>query len=416
MDRELSKQEKSKGQINKWMYPLLGIALLIVAIWGLRSVLAKKGKSSDFHIVSIERGDISNTLSASGTVIASSERVINAPVTTEISEVFLSTGTQVGKDELILKLDQEYTRLSYDQLKDELALRKNNIEKLKLQYDKDLKDLDYRDQIKGLQLSELKTQVSDKERLFKVGGATQEEVEASKLQLNIAELEKKMLENELAYKRSVNKNEKKNLELEYDIQYKRLAELQRKLDETLVKATEDGVITWINEDIGKTVNEGEPLVRIANLNKFKVEASTSDRNSKSLDVGMPVQVRIGKVRLNGTIDRILPEIINNTVRFFIVLEESSHEVLRPNMRTEVYIITDSKTDVLRSKRGNALKGTSSQYFYKVVGNEAIKTRVTKGLISQEHFEILEGLVEGDRIIISDVSDYDHMDSFEILED
>ena len=413
MDRELSQEEQSKGKYKKYIILALIAGLSVVAYYYLSDSLKKKAKSSDVNITQVERGTIRQTLAAAGTVIAASERVINAPVSTEINEVLLSTGSAVEKGDLILKLDKEYTRLEYERLNDELSLRKNNISKLKLQFDKDLRDLDYQDQIKALQLSELKAQVGDQERLLKIGGGTEEGVEAATLNLRIAQLEKRMLENELQFKRSVNETDKNNLQLEYDIQVKRLSELNRKLKETQVRAPQKGVITWINEDIGKTVSEGEPLVKIANLNRYKIEATTSDRNSKQIQVGLPVEIRIGKEKLKGEISRVLPEIINNTISFYIRLENENHPQLRPNLRTEINVISGEKEDVLRCKRGNILKGTKSQFVYKVRNNVATKTRITKGLISSEYFEIESGLQEGDQIIISDTKDFEHMEQFNI---
>ena len=416
MDRQIASNEQSKGTLKLILKGVAIIAVVVLLIWGFRKLIQKKGSSDDFHVVKVERGNILNTLSASGLVIASSERVINAPVSTEISEVLRSTGAEVMPGDIILKLDQEYTKLEYDKLNDELSLRSNSIDKLKLEFDKNLRELDLQDQIKALQLSELKAQVGYVERLFGIGGATQEEVEAAKLKLSISKLEKNILENELAYRRSVNVTEKKNLQLEFDIQAKRLKELAKKLRETQVTAPQKGVITWINEDIGKTVSEGEPLVKIANLNRYKIEATTSDRNGGSLQLGQSVKIRIGKVILIGVVDRILPEIINNTVKFYIALDDDDNEALRPSLRTEVQVITDEKADVLRCKRGNALKGTTSQYFFKVDGDQAKKVRVTKGLVSSDYFEVVSGLEVGDQVIISETEDFEHMDQFTITQD
>jgi len=414
MDRDISQSEQSRNKLKRFIPLILIVSLLAFAYYMLRTKFKKTGKTSDFHIVQVEQGNIRSTLTAAGLVIASSERVINSPVSTEIEDVKLSMGAEVNKGDLILKLDQEFTSLEYEGLEDELSLRKNNIDKLKLQFDKDLRDIDYQDQIKALQLSELKAQLSDQERLLKIGGATAEEVEAAKLQLSIAEIEKKVLENELQFKRQINTTDKNNLQLEYDIQLKRLKQLGRKLKETQVKAPANGVITWINEDIGKTVIEGEPLVRIANLNRFEIEATTSDRNSKDLQIGLPVEIRINREKMMGRIDRILPEIVNNTVKFYVALDENNHEALRPNLRTEIFVITDEKENVLRAKKGRALKGGDSQFIYKVSNNIARKTRMTKGLVSSDYFEIKDGLNEGDKIIISETEDFDHMESFEII--
>ncbi len=413
MDRVLTNSEQSKNKFKKFFPAIFVIGLLGGAYYLMKTTFTKKAKTNELHVVKVEKGNIRKTLTATGTIVAASERIINAPVSTEIEDVLISAGANVKKGDLILKLDQEYTALEYESLNDELSLRKNNIEKLKLQFDKDLRDLDYRDQIKALELSELKTQVSDQERLLKIGGATAEELEAAKLKLSISKIEKKLLENDLQFKRQVNSTDKNNLQLEFDIQSKRLKQLGRKLKETSVTSPQNGVITWINEDIGKTVQEGEPLVKIANLDRFEILALTSDRNSKALQVGLPVEVRVGKERLKGEITRILPEVENNTVKFYISLEKNNHPSLRPNLRAEVYIITSNKENVLRAKRGNALKGAPDQFIYKIVDNEAVKTRISKGLISSDYFEITSGLQVGDKIIISETEEFDHMDRFVI---
>jgi len=415
MDRELSTNEQSEGQYKKWLYIIGGIALFALAIYGFRSVLENKVNKSDFFIASVERGDVTNTVSAAGVVIPAFEREINAPVATEIKSVSLSTGAEVKEGDLILELDQEFTKLEYDQLKDELDLRKNNIEMLKLKFDKDLLDLDYRDQIKALEVDELEAEVSDQKRLLKIGGGTAEELEQAELQLKVAGLEKKMLENELQYSQNVNVNEKKGLELEYTIQEKSLKELGRKLKETSVRSPQSGVITWINEDIGRTVAAGETLVRIADLGRYTIEATSSDRNSQKLEIGLPVQVRIGSNNLKGSISRILPAVENNTVKFFIELENSNSEFLRPNMRAEVFIITDKKEDVLRIRNGAAFRGANNQEVFFVEGNKAVKRKIKKGLSNSDYVEIISNASQGSKIIISDISDYKHLDEFILLD-
>ncbi len=411
MDRQIADSEVNKGKILAFAKYLLIAALFVAAVWYVRGLLKKTAERSEFYIVKVEEGDIQNTLTASGVVVPSLEREINAPVTTEIKRVVKSRGELVKKNDLILELDQEFTKLSYDQLYDELDLKRNNIDKLKLQYDKNLRDLDYQNQIKELQVDELTAQVKDQQRLKEVGGATAEEVEQAELQLKVAKLEKGMLENELDYRQSVNVNEKKGLELEFTIQEKKLAELQKKLRETNVRAPQDGVITWINEDLGRKVQEGEALARIANLEKFKVEASSSDRNTNKIAVGMPVRVRINAKDLTGVISTILPEVENNTIKFYIDLDNSDSELLRPNIRAEVYIITDSKKGIVRVKNGPAFKGASSQFIYVVKGEKAVKRRISKGLLNSDYVEIVNNLTPGEQIIISDTKDFDHLDEF-----
>lgn len=414
MDRPISSKEQTPSKIWNVLKYVLIIGLIAIALYFLRNVLKTKGKASDFHFAMVEKGDIQNTLTASGVVKPAFEREVNAPVNTEIKRLLLAKGTVVKKGDLIMELDQEFTKLEYDRLFDELELKRNNIDKLKLQFDRDLKDLDYQDRIKGLELDQLKTQVKDQQRLVEIGGATAEELENVELQLKVAEIEKLQLENNLQYAQSANVKEKRNLELEYTIQQKRLQELKRKLSETQVRAPLDGVITMVQEDIGRTVSVGESLVKIADLNSYGIEASTSDRNTEKINIGMGVNVRINQKTLTGTIVSVLPEVVNNTVKFIVDLDDKKSDVLRPNMRAEVYLITDEKKDVIKIKNGTAFNGASNIEVFVVDGDQAIKTKISKGLSNSEHVEITSNnLKVGQRVIISDTEDYDHLDQFTI---
>lgn len=168
------------------------------------------------------------------------------------------------------------------------------------------------------------------------------------------------------------------------------------------------------EDIGRTVNQGEALVKIADLNSYGVEASTSDRNTEKIAVGMPVNVRINQKTLTGVINNVLPEVVNNTIKFIVELDEKNSEILRPNLRAEVYLITDQKTDVIKVKNGAAFNGAKNLEVFVVDGDQAIKTRVTKGLSNSDYVELLgTELNVGQRVIISDTEDYDHLDQFTI---
>lgn len=412
MDKEISKSDQRRSKRKKWIVYVLVLLGAVFAIWSLKQIVTKKASQNEFRIATVETGIMRNMISASGTVLPAFERVINAAVTTEIKRVVLPKGTFVQKGELIIELDQEFSQLEFGKQQDQLSLKRNNIDKLKLQYDKDLLNLDYQNQIKKLEISSLNAQVRDQNRLLKIGGATEEELESAKMNLQVAELEQKMLENNLNYAKSVNLTEKNNLELEFKIQEKEFLHLKRKLRETSVRSPLDGSITWINENIGKTVQEGEPLVKIAVLDRYIVEATTSDRNTEKIQIGQPVEVRINNSILTGRVQSVLPEVKNNSISFLVELDKADADVLRPNIRAEVFLITSQKENALRVKNGMAFRGASEQNVFVVRDGIAIKTKIRRGLTNSDFVEITSDNIQiGDKIIISDTEDYDHLDQF-----
>ena len=409
MDTEIPKasiRRNSAIQVGK-------VILILIVLTGgfllIRKLLTPSGARNAFRIVQVEQGPVINTINANGIVLPSFELQLNAPINTEIKRVFLTTGATVQNGDIILELDDTSIRLEHEQLRDELEVRKNNVTKLKLEYDKNLRDLELEDSIMALQLSSLRAQLADMQRLKEVGGATSEEVEKAQLDLQINQLQKKKLENDLQFRKESMNSDKANLELEVRIQEKKLRELGTKLNKTQVISPDRGVITWVNEDLGTKVNEGEPLVRLAKLNSFKVEANASDRFLPRLREGSPVEVRINQKKLKGIIYAILPAVENNSIEFQIQLEDPTHPDLRPNMRVDVYVITDEKTDAIRVVNGPVFTGAKTQDIFVVEGDVARKREVSIGIRSRDYTEILSGLSAGEQVIVSDMTSYKNAD-------
>ena len=133
MDKPISNSEIKKDQFKKWIkLSLIPIGLVLLFLI-LRSLLSSSASSDDFRIASLEYGEMENSISASGLVLPSYEIMINSPITADIKAVYFRNGDKVKKGDIIMELDAISTKLTYEQLKDELELKKNNVSLLKLQ-------------------------------------------------------------------------------------------------------------------------------------------------------------------------------------------------------------------------------------------------------------------------------------------
>jgi HlyD family secretion protein len=361
-------------------------------------------------------GKVEEAITASGLVVPAFEQQLTASISAAIQEVHRQSGDQVERGDTILQLDEEYIRLQFESLTDQMELKKNKITRLRHEYDKNIQDLAYESEIKALQISSLEAQLADTRRLREIGSATPEEVDQAQLQLDIARLEKQKLDNELRFREQVLPGDRRNLELEVRMEEKKSSELARKLRETSVIAPRSGVITWINEDLGKQVNEGELLVRLADLKRYRIEATCSDRYAAQVKIGLPVRVRINQTDLAGRISTILPAVENNTVAFIVELDEPDHPKLRPNRRVEVYLIANARDQALRLKNGPAFRGKTIQPLFVVDGKEARRTEARIGLTSVDYVELLEtDLQPGQQVIISDMEAYEHLEQIKLEE-
>ncbi len=399
-DTVIAKRKRKTGGIV-----LAVVVIIVLLVWLLRASFSATLKPSEFAAAVVERGDIENTINASGEVIPEFEEIVTSPIAASIQKVLLDAGSSVKSGQSVLTLDKSVAQTELEKQKFQLESKRNSIRKLKLELDKSFYDLKSSNDIKQLRIGSLQAAVENAKRLFKAGGGTREDIEQAELDLKVAILEKKQLENEINSKQQTMQVEMRESEIAAEIQQNDLHELERKLQLADVVATRPGVVTWVNKNIGASVHEGESLARIADLESFKIVGSISDEYVSQLRTGMPVIVRINEVQLRGAVVNIYPSVQNNIVTFDIQLNERNNKLFRPNMKVETYLVTETRRNVLRIANGAAFKGAASQEVFVLQEGRAVSRPVHIGLSNFDFVELKVGVKAGERVIISDMTEY-----------
>jgi HlyD family secretion protein len=414
MDRELAPELVKQTRRKRGFVIVLTVLGLAGGLVSVRGWLKTSVDASTIQTALAETGPVENTITATGEVIPAYELMITSPVRASIRRVLLTPGTRVRPGQAILELDKSLTLIDYRKAADQLALRRNGIEQLRLRLNKNLYDADINDQIKSLNINRLHAELDDARRLLTVGGKTQEDVTRAENALRIAELEKKQLENELSYNRQSMGASLTESQLQAQIEATNLSVLDHKLKQADILTDRSGVLTWVNEHVGSAVNEGELLAKLADLGSFRVEGSCSDTYADQLKTGLPVIVRINDTELRGQVTQIKPSVQNGVVQFTIELVDNRHASLRPNQKVEVFVVTNRSGRAVRVPNGPAFKGKRQQSVFVVDNRElAHRRQVSVGLSNFDWVEIKSGLQPGERVILSDLSGYEHLDQLTI---
>ncbi|MCK8492034.1 MULTISPECIES: efflux RND transporter periplasmic adaptor subunit [Spirosoma] len=414
MDRELAPELVAQTRRKSW---LIGTALCIGLIAGIlwfKTLLNTSVEASKIRTAVAQTGFVENTITATGEVIPAYEQIITSPIRASIRRVLLTPGTRVRPGQPILELDKSLTQIEYEKIADQLALKQNSIEQLRLKLNKNLFDADVNDQIKSLSINKLKAELNDAKRLLKVGGQTPEDVTRAENLLQIAQLEKRQLENDLTYNRQSMSASLKESELQAQIEATNLKVLAHKLKQADILTDRAGVLTWVNEHIGSAVSEGEMLARLADLGSFRVEGSCSDVYAEQLKSGLPVIVKINETSIRGQIVQVKPAVQNGVIQFAVDLDDNRHTSLRPNQKVEVFIVTNRVAKSVRVANGPAFKGKRKQFIY-VMTSPTVATRreIEVGLSNFDWVEIKSGLQPGDQVILTDLSEFAHLEQLTI---
>jgi len=398
---EVAKQKRKKGIIVGF----IAIATLVGCIWLIRFYLGSSISRSEINLATVETGDVENTINASGEVLPEFEEIITSPINASIKNVVTDAGGKVKAGQSILTLDKSAVEHDYATLKFQLETKRSDIAKLKLDLNKSYFDIQSNNDIKQLRIGNLTDAVENAKRLFKAGGGTREDIEQAELNLKVAQLEKKQLENEIKNKQQTMQLEEKDAEIAAAIQESDLNELQRKLNLANVVATRTGVVTYVNKNIGANISQGETLARIADLSSFKVTGSISDSYLEQLHNGMPVIVKINDTQLRGIVSNVYPAVQNGIVSFDIRLDERNNKQLRPNMKVDVYLVTAVHSKVMRVANGPAFKGASPQDIFIYHNGKAERRSVHTGLSNFDFVELKDAVKPGDVVITSDMSEF-----------
>ncbi len=416
MDRALPESVTRNRRLRTIIGILLAVLVLILAFIVLGWLTSPSVKRSRIRTAIAEIGRVDATVSASGTVIPAFEEAITTPVNSTVKAVFLQVGDSVKAGQSILQLDKTALELTRQQTQNELELQRTRKRQLNLQLEQQRIEIEGSYDIKQLQAKYAQAQYNRDKYLYDLGGLSGDDLARSELSLRMAEREMEQLAATVENRKTALGFDLAAVELEIRIQQSRLDEITRQLELADVRPTRDGVVTWVSSDIGTSVAAGAVVARVADLRSFKVEAAISDIHAVRLAQRVPVRVKLGDQSLEGHIEAVRPAVKDGVMSFLVALDDPSNRSLRPNLRTDVYVVTATRDSVLRVANGPFYSGVRDQTVFVVDGNEAIAHRVDIGSSNVDWVELTGDIKPGDEIIVSDMRNYQHMSSVAINED
>ena len=406
MDRAISPATQRRRQLRTWLLGLGALAVLLAAAAGLRRVLQPSLRRSDLLTAVVETGDVDATLTAAGTVIPAREAVLTSPIQSTIRRMVLAVGTRVQPGQTILELDKDLAASALAKLDDEQLRNQNKNAQLQLTLERSLTDLQAQQEAQALKVSSLQSALRDEQHLLDIGGGTAEAVRQAELNLRTARLEAERLRHQLANQRQASAADRRELSFTVSMQQRNIQEQASKLRQANISSQQPGVLTWVNDNLGATVQAGDALARVADLSRYRVRATLADAYADQLHAGDPVLVRLGPgADLRGTVASISPAVDKGTVTFYATLENDHHPGLRANLRTDVFVITRAHRAVLRLKNGPFYQGGQEQPVFVVRNGRAVRRVVHLGDSNTDYVQVLNGLAQGEEVVVSDTKGY-----------
>jgi len=198
-------------------------------------------------------------------------------------------------------------------------------------------------------------------------------------------------------------------------QLKASAQLRNQEVEALhVRAGMSGVLQQLPVEVGQRVIPGTNIARVADPAKLKAQIKIAETQAKDIQINQPASIDTRNGLIPGHVIRVDPAVEQGTVTVDVALDGPLPKGARPDLSVDGTIELERLDNVLYVGRpALAQDGATVGVFKLSTGSEALRSPVHFGRSSVNTIEILEGLKEGDQVILSDTSAYDSHDRIQL---
>lgn len=422
--RDTSAQDRPidpQPRLQKQRYKMIGagvggLLLLIVIVMLVRSWLSAEVSIpiERVRIAEVTRGSFIRDVSAQGTVVAAVSPTLYSAASGSV-HYLVQAGDGVKKGQAIAALDSPELRNELEREQAslaglEVAVQRQGIDtRRQLATNQQAMDLANVD-IQAAEREQRRAEDSWGKQLISERDYEKARDDAAAARVNhkhaieTASLQKESLEFELRARR-----------LERDRQRLVVKDLERRVDELNMRSPVNGVVGTLAVTEGTTVARSVPLITVVDLSAFEIEVLVPESYADDLGLGMDAEVTYGAKKYAAKVSSVSPEVKQGQVTGRLRFSGETPQGLRQNQRVSARILLESRDNVLKVARGAFLDSGGGRVAYLVQDDIAVRTKILTGASSVSEVEILEGLSPGDRIIVSNLGEFERVETVRLTD-
>jgi HlyD family secretion protein len=410
MDIKRPPKSKIKKKIRNAVMIVIGVAGIGGITYGLTKLkpAAPTLDSSTAVIETVKRGEMVRDVRGNGTLVPDVTRWVPAPADGRVERILLKAGVEVDSSSVIAELSNPQLEQQAADTEFQVKAAEADQENLKVRLESDAMTQKAAIATINSQYSQARIQLDADEILFKQHLVAELTVKISRVAVQDLANRVKVEQERLAVM-SKSTSAQMNAAASRLQQLRALSTLRRQeVDALKVRAGTGGVLQQVLVTEGQQVTPGTNIARVADPSSLKAVLRVPETQIKDMRVGQPVIVDTRNGLIQGQVARIDPAAREGTFEIDVSLNGPLPPSARPDLSVDGTIELERLHDVLKVGRpafGQAQQ-TIGMFVLSPDGTEAERRQVKLGRNSVSTIEILDGLKEGDRVIISDTSALD----------
>ncbi len=407
-------QRSPKSKLKKRIRTVTLLVLGLVAVGAITLVLAKLKPAaptverSVVVIDTVKRGQMLRQVRGVGTLVPELTRRIPAPAEGRVESIPVQVGVTVDPSTIIVELSNPQMEQQAMDADFQLKVAQADEENLRVRLESESMTQQASIATINAEYSQAKLELDANEELGKQGLIAD-------LTLKIARVQVQDIANRLKVEQQRLAISSKSTKAQLNAQRSRIEQLRafaklkhEQVANLKVRAGSAGVLQQVSVQVGQQVTPGFDIARVADPTSLKAELRIAETQIKDVKLGQPVEVDTRNGVIQGRVSRIDPAAREGTFTVDAALTGPLPASARPDLSVDGTIELERLDNVLHVGRPAFGQGNSTISMFRVTadGREAARTPVVLGRYSVSTIEIINGLQEGEQVILSDTSAWD----------
>jgi HlyD family secretion protein len=396
---------------------LLTGGLAVVALVAITFVLGRLKPAAPtiernlVYIDTVKQGQMLRQVRGLGTLVPEEIRWIAARTQGRVDKIILRPGAVVTPDSIILMLANPDVEQAAANADSQLKAAEAELANLEVTIQSGVLQAESVAASARADFEQTKLSAAVNEQLFREGLVSKLDLDLSKVRAEQAATRHSIEQRRFQFAKDAVKPQLAVKQAEVD-RIRALAKLRRdELDALAVRSSMNGVLQLLPVEVGAQVQPGSNLARVANPSRLKAEIRVAETQARDIQIGQVAQIDTRNGIVEGKVARIDPSVQNGTVTVDVHLAGELPRGARPDLSVDGTIELERLADVVHVGRPAFGQERSTVGIYKLDadGTYAVRTQVKLGRSSVNAVEIVDGLRPGDRVILSDMSQWDAND-------
>jgi len=357
----------------------------------------------------VTRGDLVRDISVQGRVVAALHPTLISPAQGVVA-LRTKAGSVVRKGDVLAIVDSPELRSALEQSKAQLLSFRTDFDRGRIAGSQSDARLRQAVALAQVRLEAAKRGLHRAELLRHDGLLNGPDYERAQDEVHVAELELAQAQREIGLNRETVDFDVRSRKLQVDRQQTATDEMQKRFEDLTIRAPFDGMVAAITVNEHDPVAANQAILTVINLSSLELEISVPEEYAADVRIGTALMIGYGNGEHAAHITAVSPEIVGNQITARAVPDQQWPEGLRQNQRVSARLVFESKKNVLKLPRGAFVEASGGRSAYVVDGGMATRRAITLGSVGASEVEIVSGLREGDRVILSDTSPFGNVNS------